>query len=109
MNMPLLYANEITVPVLILTGEKAHSRYFAEDAFKAVGSKDKELVVVPGLTELETRSISLIMPPRKTLDDYINNEFDPSDLAAIYNVCRLKCEVKFKNACHASGIAIKGE
>ena len=48
------------------------------------------------------------MPPRKTLDDYINNEFDPSDLAAIYNVCRLKCEVKFKNACHASGIAIKG-
>lgn len=48
MNMPLLYAHEITVPVLILMGEKAHSRYFAEDAFKAVGSKDKELVVVPG-------------------------------------------------------------
>lgn len=47
------------------------------------------------------------MPPRKTLDDYINDEFDPSDLAAIYNACRLECEVKFKNACHAAGIAIK--
>lgn len=48
MNMPLLsYANEITIPVLIVTGEKAHSRYFAEDAFNAVGSKEKELVVVP--------------------------------------------------------------
>lgn len=49
MNMPLLsYASEITIPTLIVTGEKAHSRYFAEDAYKAVGSKDKELVVVPG-------------------------------------------------------------
>ncbi|WP_264753340.1 alpha/beta hydrolase [Acinetobacter pragensis] len=47
MNMPLLsYANEITIPTLIVTGEKAHSRYFAEDAFKAVGSKNKELLIV---------------------------------------------------------------
>ncbi|WP_376869885.1 alpha/beta hydrolase [Aeromonas veronii] len=48
MNMPLLsYASEISIPTLIVTGEQAHSRYFAEDAFKAVGSKQKELVVVP--------------------------------------------------------------
>ena len=48
MNMPLLsYANEVTIPTLIVTGEKAHSRYFAEDAFKAIGSKEKELVIVP--------------------------------------------------------------
>jgi len=54
MNMPLLsYANEITIPTLIVTGEKAHSRYFAEDAFKAVGSKDKELVVVPGANHVD--------------------------------------------------------
>ncbi|VDA78759.1 hypothetical protein BANRA_00010 [Klebsiella pneumoniae] len=40
MNMPLLsYASEVTIPTLIVTGEKAHSRYFAEDAFKAIGSK----------------------------------------------------------------------
>lgn len=61
------------------------------------------------IAELETRSISLTMPPRKTLDDYINDEFDASDLAAIYNACRLECEVKFKNDCHAAGIGVKGE
>lgn len=54
MNMPLLsYASEITIPTLIVTGEKAHSRYFAEDAFKAVGSKDKELVVVAGANHVD--------------------------------------------------------
>ncbi|MEX9252418.1 alpha/beta hydrolase [Pseudenterobacter timonensis] len=54
MNMPLLsYANEITIPTLIVTGEKAHSRYFAEDAYKAVGSKEKELVIVPGANHVD--------------------------------------------------------
>ncbi|MDQ9258175.1 alpha/beta hydrolase, partial [Escherichia coli] len=54
MNMPRLsYASEITIPTLIVTGEKAHSRYFAEDAYKAVGSKDKELVVVPGANHVD--------------------------------------------------------
>jgi fermentation-respiration switch protein FrsA (DUF1100 family) len=54
MNMPLLsYANEITIPVLIVTGEKAHSRYFAEDAYKAVGSTEKELVIVPGANHVD--------------------------------------------------------
>lgn len=54
MNMPLLsYANEITIPALIVTGENAHSRYFAEDAFKAVGSKEKELVIVPGANHVD--------------------------------------------------------
>ncbi len=49
MNMPLLsYASEVTIPTLIVTGEKAHSRYFAEDAFKAIGSKEKALVIVLG-------------------------------------------------------------
>ena len=54
MNMPLLsYANEITIPTLIVTGEKAHSRYFAEEAYQAVGSKQKELVIVPGANHVD--------------------------------------------------------
>ncbi|WP_447769064.1 alpha/beta hydrolase [Aeromonas veronii] len=54
MNMPLLsYASEISIPTLIVTGEQAHSRYFAEDAFKTVGSKQKELVVVPGANHVD--------------------------------------------------------
>ena len=54
MNMPLLsYAGEIDSPTLVVTGENAHSRYFAEDAFKAVGSQQKELVVVPGANHVD--------------------------------------------------------
>ena len=54
MNMPLLsYANEVTIPTLIVTGEKAHSRYFAEDAFKAIGNKEKELIIVPGANHVD--------------------------------------------------------
>lgn len=48
-NMPLLaYADEIESPVLIIHGEKAHSRYFSEDAFKKLKGNNKELLIVPG-------------------------------------------------------------
>ncbi len=48
-NMPILaYASEMRIPTLIVAGEKAHSRYFSEDAFKSLGNKNKELVIVPG-------------------------------------------------------------
>lgn len=48
MNMPILsYADEITAPTLIIAGENAHSRYFSEDAFKQVGTDNKELLIVP--------------------------------------------------------------
>lgn len=47
-NMPLLaYADEIESPVLIIHGEKAHSRYFSEDAFKKLKGNNKELLIVP--------------------------------------------------------------
>lgn len=48
-NMPILQrASELRTPALIVHGEKAHSRYFSEDAFKSLGSKNKELYIVPG-------------------------------------------------------------
>lgn len=48
-NMPLLaYADEIESPVLIIHGEKAHSRYFSEEAFKKLKGNNKELLIVPG-------------------------------------------------------------
>lgn len=54
MNFPLMsYANEVSIPVLIVAGEKAHSRYFSEDAFKAIGSKHKELVIVPNANHVD--------------------------------------------------------
>jgi uncharacterized protein len=54
MNMPLLtYINEISPrPVLIIAGEKAHSRYFSEDAYKAA-AEPKELVIIPNATHVD--------------------------------------------------------
>ena len=49
MTMPILsYAGEIRNAVMIVHGEKAHSRYFGEDAFKLLKGGNKELVIVPG-------------------------------------------------------------
>lgn len=47
-NMPLLsYASEIAIPTLIIAGEKAHSRYFSEDAYNRIEGRQKELYIVP--------------------------------------------------------------
>ena len=54
MNMPILsYADEIKSAVLVLHGEKAHSRYFGEDAFKKLQGDNKELVIVPGASHID--------------------------------------------------------
>ncbi len=46
-NMPILqYSSEIRNAVLIIHGEKAHSRYFSEDAFKKLKGDNKELLIV---------------------------------------------------------------
>ena len=48
-NMPILaYSDEIRSAVLVVCGEKAHSRYFSEDAFKKLTGENKELLVVEG-------------------------------------------------------------
>ena len=53
-NMPILhYATEMQTPALLVHGEKAHSRYFSEDAYKQIGSKDKELYIVPNATHVD--------------------------------------------------------
>lgn len=49
LNTPLLaYAGEIRSAVLLVHGEKAHSRYFSETAFKALKGDNKELAIIPG-------------------------------------------------------------
>ncbi|TNG97684.1 alpha/beta hydrolase, partial [Pasteurellaceae bacterium USgator11] len=53
-NMPLLQrAGEIQNPVLVVHGEKAHSRYFSEDAFKKLKGDNKELYIVPNATHVD--------------------------------------------------------
>ena len=47
-NMPILaFSDEIRNPVLMIHGEKAHSRYFSEAAFKKLKGSNKELYIVP--------------------------------------------------------------
>lgn len=43
----LAYADTIKSPVLMIHGEKAHSRYFSEDAFKKLTGDNKELMIIP--------------------------------------------------------------
>lgn len=48
LNQPiLLYAGEIRSAVLLVHGEKAHSRYFSEDTYKKLKGENKELLIVP--------------------------------------------------------------
>lgn len=54
MNMPLLtYADEIESAVLVIHGEKAHSRYFGEDAFRKLKGNNKELFIIPGASHTD--------------------------------------------------------
>ncbi|MGM9520584.1 MAG: alpha/beta hydrolase [Phascolarctobacterium sp.] len=49
MNAPInVFIDEIEAPVLLIHGEKAHSRYFSEAAFKKLQGDNKELLIVPG-------------------------------------------------------------
>ncbi len=48
-----VYAHEIRNAVLVVHGEKAHSRYFGEDAFKLLKGDNKELFIVPDATHCD--------------------------------------------------------
>jgi fermentation-respiration switch protein FrsA (DUF1100 family) len=63
MNMPILqYADEIRSAVMVLHGEKAHSRYFGEDAFKKLKGDNKKLMIVPGATHVDLYDQKNIIP-----------------------------------------------
>lgn len=53
-NMPILaYSDEIKSAALLVHGEKAHSRYFSEDAFKNLKGDNKELFIVEGANHVD--------------------------------------------------------
>ena len=69
MNMPLLtYADEIRSAVLIIHGEKAHSRYFSEDAFKKLKGNNKELLIIPGANHTDLYDQTDVIPFDKITD-----------------------------------------
>lgn len=63
MNMPILsYSSEIRSAVLMLHGEKAHSRYFSEDAFKKLKGDNKQLLILPGASHVDLYDNLSVIP-----------------------------------------------
>ena len=73
-NQPILsYSSEITTPVLMLHGEKAHSRYFSEDAFKKLKGDNKELVIIPEANHVDLYDNFKKIPLAKIVEFFQKN------------------------------------
>ncbi|MBR0233543.1 MAG: alpha/beta hydrolase [Synergistaceae bacterium] len=73
-NMPILaYSNEIHSPVLVIHGEKAHSRYFSEDAFKKLKGKNKELLIIKDANHVDLYDNLEKIPFTKIVEFFRNN------------------------------------
>ena len=70
----LAYADEIVHPVLIIHGEKAHSRYFSEGAFEKMTGK-----AVSGESAIVGNKELMIIPDASHVDLYDNVEKIPFD------------------------------
>ena len=62
-NFPLMSrADEIESAVLVIHGEKAHSRYFGEDAFMKLKGDNKELMIIPGASHTDLYDNLAVIP-----------------------------------------------
>lgn len=48
--------------VLVIHGEKAHSRYFSEDAFKNLKGDNKELIIIPSAVHTDLYDNIKVIP-----------------------------------------------
>ncbi len=69
----LAYAGEIKTPVLLIHGEKAHSRYFSEGAFRKLKGDNKELFIVPGANHTDLYDNLEKIPFNKIAEFYQKN------------------------------------
>lgn len=66
LNMPILqYSSEIRSAVLLVHGEKAHSRYFSETAYGKLTGDNKELLIIPGASHTDLYDQMGIIPFEK--------------------------------------------
>ena len=74
MNMPLLcYVDEIKTPVLLIHGDKAHSKYFSEYAYKHMKGSNKELMIIPGASHVDLYDNLNVIPFDKIETFFKNN------------------------------------
>lgn len=73
-NTPLLaYSHEIRSAVLMIHGEKAHSRYFSEDAFKKLTGNNKELMIIPGASHVDLYDNQAGAIPYDKIEQFFRN------------------------------------
>ena len=78
-NQPILqYSQEIRSAVLMIHGEKAHSRYLSEDAFANMVkgnpyASNKELLLIPGAVHTDLYDQTNIIPFEKIAEFFKNN------------------------------------
>ena len=66
LNMPILqYSSEIHSAVLMVHGEKAHSRYFSETAYSKLTGDNKELLIIPDANHTDLYDQMDIIPFEK--------------------------------------------
>lgn len=66
----LAFADEIRAPVLMIHGEKAHSRYFSETAFKKLKGDNKELMIIKDANHVDLYDNLDKIPFEKIADFY---------------------------------------
>ena len=85
LNQPLLaWAHEIETPVLLVHGEKAHSRYFSEYAFEKMTGKhvegqsakegNKELLIIPGASHVDLYDDVAQVVPYDKIEAFFDEE-----------------------------------
>ena len=81
MNQPILkYSNEIRSAVLMIHGDKAHSCYFAKDAYKAMTedskyTDNKELMIIPCAVHTDLYD-NLDVIPFDKIEDFIRDNIN---------------------------------
>jgi len=84
LNQPLLaWAAEIETPVLLIHGEKAHSRYFSEYAFERMTHRavegesategNKELLIIPGASHVDLYDDVAGVIPYDRMEQFFRN------------------------------------
>ena len=76
LNAPIhAYADEIRSAVLLIHGEKAHSRYFSEDTFKKLKGDNKELLIIPGANHVDLYD-NLQVIPFNRIEQFFNKNLN---------------------------------
>ena len=72
-NAILSHPEDLRAPVLIVHGEKAHSRYMGEDIYRRLKGENKQLLIVPGATHTDLYDQTDKIPFDRIADFYRTN------------------------------------